>query len=251
MPQLETLVIGFHSATSNSYVYEKLSDALVMPRITLPNLRQLGFGGVPVYLETLLPQITAPLLNKLDIRFFKQLIFFVPHMAQFMSTIKSLGLSGAALLFDDRSITLKAKQEAITKYALNVEVECPYFDFQIAAARRIVNSLQPLLSTVVDLTLPYRGVGLSLEWDPDAPRTQWRGLLRPFSNVKVLLVDKDLVAEISRSLRLEDQESPMELLPELSRLECRGSNDTMGAFASFIDARRNSCRPVTLAIISA
>jgi hypothetical protein len=45
---------------------------------------------------------------------------------------------------------------------------------------------------------------------------------------------------------LEDGELPLELLPELQELRYFGSRDTGDAFTSFIDARQNAGRPVTL-----
>jgi hypothetical protein len=45
---------------------------------------------------------------------------------------------------------------------------------------------------------------------------------------------------------LEDGELPLELLPELQELTHSGSGNTGDAFTSFIDARQNAGRPVTL-----
>jgi len=60
------------------------------------------------------------------------------------------------------------------------------------------------------------------------------------------MVEDGLVEELSRCLRLEDGELPLELLPELQELTYFGSGDTGDAFTSFIDARQNAGRPVTL-----
>ena len=67
--------------------------------------------------------------------------------------------------------------------------------------------------------------------------------------MKTLQIDNGLVEDLSRCLKSEDGGLSLELLPELQRLtyadsESRGTRD---AFASFIDARRNAGRPVTLA----
>jgi hypothetical protein len=64
--------------------------------------------------------------------------------------------------------------------------------------------------------------------------------------VKTLRVEDGLVEELSRCLGLEDGELPLELLPELQELTYFGSRDTGDAFTSFVDARRNAGRPVTL-----
>jgi hypothetical protein len=64
--------------------------------------------------------------------------------------------------------------------------------------------------------------------------------------VKTLRIPHGLVEELSRCLRLEDGELPLELLPGLQELTYSGSRDTGDSFTSFIDARRNAGRPVAL-----
>ena len=64
--------------------------------------------------------------------------------------------------------------------------------------------------------------------------------------MKTLLIHKGLVEGLSRCLQLEDGEPPFELLPELHKLRYYGGDDIGDAFTSFIDARRNAGRPVTL-----
>jgi hypothetical protein len=65
--------------------------------------------------------------------------------------------------------------------------------------------------------------------------------------VKTIRIDHGLVGELSRSLRPDDEELPLELLPELQELTFTGSGDVSDAFTSFIDARENAGHPVTLA----
>jgi hypothetical protein len=112
---------------------------------------------------------------------------------------------------------------------------------------QIFDSLGQIFSTVEHLTLEHQD---SSEEHNGADRTQWRKLLRSFNNVKTLRIDDGLVKELSRSLRSDDGELPlrMELLPELQELTYSGSGDAgdAPAFTSFINARQNAGRPVTL-----
>jgi hypothetical protein len=101
---------------------------------------------------------------------------------------------------------------------------------------------------VEHLTLKHEVHSQSSEEGDDVDRIEWRNLLRSFSNVKILRVEDGLVEELSHCLRLEDGEIPLELLPELQELTYLGSRDTGDAFTSFIDARRNAGRPVTLVL---
>jgi hypothetical protein len=64
--------------------------------------------------------------------------------------------------------------------------------------------------------------------------------------VKTLRVDEVLVEELSRCLELGDGELPLELLPELQELTYFGSGNTGDAFTSFIGARQDAGRPLTL-----
>jgi hypothetical protein len=103
-----------------------------------------------------------------------------------------------------------------------------------------------MFSAVEHLTLEHEVHSQSSEEHNEVDRTEWRKLLRPFSNVKTLRIDNGLVEELSRCLQLEDGELPLELLPELQELTYFGSGDTGDAFTSFIDARQNAGRPITL-----
>ena len=63
----------------------------------------------------------------------------------------------------------------------------------------------------------------------------------------MLRIATGLVEELSRCLQLGDGELPLELLPELQELIYSGSGDTGDAFTSFINARLDAGRPITLA----
>src|SRR6266481_6827218 len=53
-------------------------------RSVLPALTEFDFKGVSEYLDDLVARIDAPLLDRLDIEFFTQLIFHTPQLAQFI-----------------------------------------------------------------------------------------------------------------------------------------------------------------------
>jgi hypothetical protein len=92
MLQLETLAIQYHAPNPNRDVREQLLHAPIMTPVTLPNLRWFVFKGVSAYLEALLPRMTTPLLEKVQIKFFNQLTFSVPHLLQFLGTTESVGV---------------------------------------------------------------------------------------------------------------------------------------------------------------
>jgi hypothetical protein len=101
-----------------------------------------------------------------------------------------------------------------------------------------------MFSAVEHLTLEYdKELRRSSEGPDEVDPIEWRKLLSSFRNVKTLLIDNGLVEELSRCLQLEDGELALELLPELQELTYSDSGD---AFTSFIDARQNAGRPVTV-----
>ena len=106
--------------------------------------------------------------------------------------------------------------------------------------------LSQVFSAIDHLTLRHDVHSRSSEEQNDVDRIEWRNLLRPLSNVKTLHIDDGLVEQLSRCLRSEDGELPLELLPELEELTYFGNRDTGDAFTSFIEARQNAGRPVKL-----
>ena len=99
---------------------------------------------------------------------------------------------------------------------------------------------------VEHLTLEHEVHSLSSEEHNKGEPTEWRKILRSFRNVKTLRVATGLANELSRCLRLDDGELPLELLPELQELTYSGSGNIGDAFTSFIDTRQNAGRPITV-----
>jgi hypothetical protein len=249
MPQLETLGIDFHSPVSNRYVQRQLLDTPTMTHVALPNLRWFGFKGASAYLEALLPRMTTSMLEKLQVLFFHQLTYSIPHLVQFISTTENFTLSSARITFDEDAVFIRAyPYEGAKMYALYVELGCRPVDWQVASTAQISNALATVISAVDHLSLEYERYFISSEWNHEAERGQWREILRSFGNVKVLRlgVGDDFTRQLSGSLQIEDGESSMELLPELKELSYYAFDDDDDAFASFIDARQNCGYPVTL-----
>jgi hypothetical protein len=248
MPQLESLRIAFTFPVPNRDVSRQLTHMPITTHITLPNLRFFGFRGVSAYLEAVLCRITTPRLERLGIRLFKQLTFSIPRLAQFMNTTENLRFNKAEIVFEDKLtyIYMETFASEADKITFFVQVDCWHLDWQVSSVVQLSNVLSQAFSAVERLTLRHEVRSQSPEENNEVDRIQWRNLLRPFSTVKTLRIGDGLVEEVSRCLRLEDGELPLELLPELQELTYLGSGDTGGAFTSFIDARQNAGRPVTL-----
>ena len=243
MPQLEILVIEF----SDRDVERQLIHEPITTHVTLPNLRWLRFHYVGASLESLIRRIAAPSLKYLIILFGEQRTFSVPYQLQFLNTTIDLEFSHAEFGFlnEGVSVDLKPREKAET-YTLSICIYCQHFDWQVSSMVQICDLLSHLFSTVEHLTLEYMVHEQSSKEHNEVDRTEWRNLLRSFGKVKTLRIDHGLVGEISRILRPDGEELPLELLPELQELTITLSDDVRDTLTSFIDARQNTGHTVTL-----
>jgi hypothetical protein len=247
MPQLETLFVLFSFPVPNRDVERQLTHTPITTPITLPNLYHFDFRGVGTYLEALVHRITTPRLEKLRIGFFNQLMFSVTRLLQFVNAAENLTFKSAKFWFYDKNVVVEVyPHEEAEMYTLSIAVICWHLDWQVSSAAQIFNSLSPLLSVVEHLTLEHEAHRQSSEEHDEADPTEWRQLLGSFRNVKTLRIAEGLVEELSRCLELDDGELSLELLPELQELTYSGSGDTSDAFTSYIDARQDAGRPITL-----
>ncbi len=245
LPQLEIVGIAFLDPIPNRDVEWQLLHMPIMTRVTLPNIRWFLFKGVCSYLEALLPHITTPLLEMLQIGFFNQLTISLPCLQQFTTTTEKLRFNCAKLKFDEETVSAGAcpREWGAEMEPLFTTVDCAHLDWQVASLAQISNALRTIFSVVDYLILEYSRSSISPECHSEADRAQWRELLRSFGNVKTCVPD-GLIGELSRSLQLEDGGSPTELLPELKELSFYASSDSNpdadDAFTAFAEARQDA-----------
>jgi hypothetical protein len=220
LPQLKTLVIVLHSPVPSRDMERQLLDRPIITDVTLPNLREFWFMSVSAYLEAILPRMTMPLLEHLHLEFFHELNFSIPHLLQFMGAAENLRFKIAVFRFfrDSFEIEVYPRDDTV-KSTFKTEIRCKHLDRQVASAAQISHALRTVFSPVESLTIKFSGLPISLETDNEADHTQWRKLLGSFSNVKTLRVHDDFRGQISRSLQVEDGETPMEILSKLKVLE--------------------------------
>ena len=248
MPQLDSLFVSFSFPVANREVKRHLPHTPITTHVTLPNLRVFWFRGVSAYLEAVVRQIKTPRLERVIIRLFKQLTFSVPHLPQLMDTTGNLRFDAAEIMFKDEhiNVSMYSRGANLKSYCFTVTVDCWHLDWQVSSMAQISSALGRVFSTLEHLTLRHEAQGRSSEEHNDVDRIEWRKLLRSFSNLKTLGVEDGLIEELSRCLRLDDEELPLELLPELQELTYFANRDVRDAFTSFIDTRRNAGRPVAL-----
>ena len=243
--QLETLGISFFSPLPNHEAEVQLLHQQDMIDVTLPNLRWFGFRGVNAFLEALLPRITTPLLEKLQVLFFHQHNFSVPHLLQFMGAAKNLRFRSAKFQFSSNYFYVYVyPREGAPMYSLYLDISGIHLHWQVVSATQIFDQLRTVFSGVEHLALEFRRYPVSSAMNDDLDHTNWGELLRPFGNVKTLRLDDELVGPLSRSL--QDEELPTELLPELKVLEYPTSQSPENLFSAFINARKNAGHHITI-----
>ena len=246
MPKLEMLVFFSKSIIPSHDVERQLTHSPVTTPVTHPNLHHFQFRGVSAYLEALVHWITTPRLKKLDIDLFSQPTISVPRLLQFINATENLECDSVVFRFFEDYVSVAVYPRGAEVYALGILLDCLHLEQQVSFMVQISSSLSRMFSTVEHLTFQHKEHIQSSEEHNQVDRTEWRRLLGPFSNVKTLEIDNGLVEDLSHCLQLEDGELPLELLPELHELSYSRSGDTGDAFTSYIDARRNAGRPVTL-----
>jgi hypothetical protein len=255
MPQLETLNISLFFI-SDSDEERQLTHSPVMTPVTLPNLHHFLFRSpTSTYLDALVHRIT-PCPEDLDIYFPNQLnpsTFSVPRLVQFMKTTWNLKFESAIFMLSTRkaSVVVYPHGEAKT-YGRFVTIRSWDFDWLVSYVAQVFNSLDQVFSAVERLTLELADD--SDDWtlqEPDVGQDrfdhiEWRQFLGSFSNVKTLCIDNVFIKGVSRCLELDNGGLQLELLPELQELTYSQSGKSGDAFTSFIDARQNADRPVTV-----
>jgi hypothetical protein len=225
----------------------------ITTHVTLPNLRSFEFQAVCAYEEAVLSRMTTSRLEDFLIHYYEreQLMF---SLVQFMGRIENLRFNRARFHFDSDGRTrvyvhwfVNLPETDMPTSDLAIIVNRRHLDWQISSVAQIFNALRQIFSAVEHLTLTYRVLDRSSEGHDEVERTEWRKLLRSFSNVKTLRVDSGLVIAISRCLRLDDGEHPLNVLPELEELIYYSwSGNADDAFTSFVYARQMAGCPVTL-----
>ena len=249
LPQLEELSIGFSIPIPRPSAERELLGKQVTP-VTLPNLKLVTFQGVSAYLDRLIAQIRAPLLERLDITLFCQIAFALPHLSHFIDITEGLKLSTAEIFLwsDMACVVLGHHSEGWYDRCFVLRVKCKQLDWQIHGAGQICRELMPVLSGVEKLTLDFHEEMMSTEWqNSEIDDTTWHELqlLRSFIGVKELRICHSLSEELSRALQVGEIMTDPGLLPDLQELisELRKGR-TSGLFRSFIRARQVVGHPV-------
>ena len=241
LPRLEELSIHFSVPIPRpSAEREMLGEQGTS--VTLPNLKKLRFRGVCAYLECLVAQIRAPLLERLIITLFNHIVFALPHLSHLINTIEGFHLPTAQVFFSNHWVSILTARNNLRKSTLpfSLYVMCKQLDWQIDCAAQICSALMPALSGVERFGLDFYDKVLPTEWqNGEIDGTTWHELLRLFIGVTELHIDNGLSEELSRALQVDEVGSEPGFLPNLQHIVAPAN-----LFSSFINTRRVVGRPV-------
>ena len=249
LPQLEELFVGFSIPIPRPCAEKQLLGKWGTP-VRLPNLKCFRFQGVSAYLERIVAQIRAPLLERLDITLFNQIAFALPHLFHFTNITEGLKLPVAEVMFAHDAVSIlmghHSAQQHDSRFAFHVI--CKPLDWQIDCAAQICGALMPALFGVEKLTFNFYAQMMPAEWqNGEIDGITWHELLRTFTGVNELHLCAALSEELSHALQMNDVGSDPGLLPCLQQIVCdyEGSN-AHELFNSFIHARQITGRSVNI-----
>ena len=199
LPQLEELFIGFSIPLPRPHTEEKLLLPPTSP-ITLPALRRLEFHGVGAYLESLIAQISAPLLERFNITLFNQLTFSFQYLSHLVMTTEALRHPFGKVIFNSEGVSFTGRPCAeLSDASFGLQVMCKRFDWQLNAATQICAALAPVLSVAEEIMLELDGPS-SPDWRSTVDDKAWRELLEPFTSAKQVRIVCPHAPEFSASL---------------------------------------------------
>ena len=254
LPHLEELSIGFAIPIPLPSTEGKLLPAPIPP-VTLPSLRRLTFRGVGVYLDNLLAQANAPLLERLNLTLLFELDYTLVNLTEFIRRTEGLasGYPDFRVNFKKDGVYVDAGHKKLAYHepwdikALSVHVNCEPLDWQMDSAAQFCRAFGKVVSTVEVLILDLDVDAMPSDWENMLDDMPWHELLLPFIGVKRLYIGSSLILELSRTLESVIGELVLDLLPELQELEAPVEIDQVtNLFSKFVKARESVGRPVHL-----
>jgi hypothetical protein len=254
----QAMVIGLSALTrleSLSLVFPSSHDRPIRitpphTRTPLPALTYIRFRGVPEYLEDLVAQIDAPLLESMVIELFYH-DFEVSELAKFVRrTDKLSSVDRAEVTFGPERVSIMLSPESLGQRVdpktLMLNSETSWTRLRLSHLARFCASCLPPTSPLESLHIfdPYRDSWQGTIDDPD-PRW-WLELLRPFNNVKDLYLSRHVAPHVAQALRGLPVERVTEVLPALENVAISWPESVEEAMSEFAAARQFSGHPVSI-----
>jgi len=250
LTRLETLRLGFRSPRPRPDQTNRRQPP--QTRTDLPSLTWLRFQGDSEYLEDLVAQINAPLLDIIEIMFFDQPIFDISYLPLFISGAEKLSvLNQADIILDSRSVVVKLSSQRgeVNRPRLTLGISSIESDWQLSSLVQVCGLSLPPLSTLEQLDI-LEGRYLRPRWQDDNTEiTHWQALLHLFTAVKKLFLSEKLALHVAFALQELTEEGVTEVLPALQNVFLEGlqpSGALQEAIGQFVAARQFPDCPLTV-----
>ena len=256
LPHLEELSIGFAIPIP---LPSSDGDLLPppIPPVSLPTLRRLTFRGVDIYLDNLVAQINAPVLERLSLTLFFDLTFTLVKLTEFIHRTEGFECLVAKVIFSEDGACIDAGHHKydqpyfrpyISKLSLNVY--CEPLDWQIDSATQVCTALGNIVSVIEELTVDLNVASIQSGWEDTLDSMAWFELLLPFIGVKKLHIGFSLTFELPHALEKIAGGLVLELLPGLQEIEVQLEFDHARILLStFFETRESVGRPVHLSAL--
>ena len=245
LTRLEGLAINFESPRSRP---DQNSRRLPpQTRTLLPVLTRLTFNGAAEYLEDLVAQVDAPLLDRLKIDFFYEVTFDTLRLTQFISRTPNFRAHDEArLTFGECDVTVKLPR---TFYgSITLGILCGESDLQLSSVAQVCSSSLPPAIIIAVERLYIQSMYWDQLWEDDIEDSQWLELFRPFVAVKGLYISSDFTPQIATALQ-ELGDSTTEVLPALEMVffeEPLPSGPVQEAIGGFVATRQFAGHPIAI-----
>ena len=255
MVNLKSLSIGFEPSISRPQAGLESQRLPSSTRTIIPALTRIAFQGVSDYLEDLVSQIDAPILDTAYITF-DQLIFDIPQVAEFMRrTTRFEVLSEAHLDFDYHGVqvgnippTWGIPVDEMSGFRITVtHVELDQWSLSLA---QFFSSIFPFIYMVKHIYI-HGPQQLSPQWRIDIDNLQWLEIFHPLSALKNLYLSKVFTRLVAPILQNLVGARATEMLPTLQNLYLEGLRpwgSIQEGIEKFVAARRLSGNPISVSL---
>ena len=246
LKRLKTLYLGFRSNIPG----RKGRCPPLLTRTVLHALTTLWFSGDTKYLEDIISQIHAPLLNDIDITLFDLSTFHAPQFVQFISRTEMLNALNRATVRLHRScveVTLSSDNLRVDQPSIRLRASWLTSYLQLIFLVPLCRSCLPLpLLSILEYLDIYVHV---YHWQHDAHPDQWLELLGLFTSVKSLSLFDGLILPVMTALGGLVGGRVLEVLPVLQNVHLHwgeSSAHLQKSVAQFVAARKLSGHPVAI-----
>ncbi|KAH9013759.1 hypothetical protein EDB85DRAFT_904349 [Lactarius pseudohatsudake] len=225
LSRLKTLEIGYSSLRSCTITETHPPPPTLS---TLPTLTEFRFKGSCEYLEDLVARLDTPSLQECYISFFREVVFDVPQLTQFICRAEALRSPDKALILSSETVSFRFWQGRSTGSPIggSFSLSFPYFhlNWQLSCVSQICFHSSPLLSGVKRLSID--SPPKDPDWLDDAGVEEWIGVFPSFVAVEEFYVSEPLGQHVAQALALLPRATGYaEMLPALRSVVFEGPQE--------------------------